>query len=136
VRGEQVDAVLTATALHWLSEPVVRRLYEELVDVVRPGGVFAHLEVMPLLEQAQGAATPPDPNDGRTEWDEWWEAAARDPLLTAAVADRRGVFDGNYPTEEFSPPADWHINALRDAGFAEADVVWRSGSSAIVAAVR
>jgi hypothetical protein len=42
-----------------------------------------------------------------------------------ADADLR--FETNYPTEEFSPPADWHVTALRDAGFAEAGVVWRSG---------
>jgi hypothetical protein len=46
------------------------------------------------------------------------------------------VFSTTYPTDEFSPPADWHINALHDAGFAEVDVVWRSGTGAIVAGVR
>lgn len=51
-----------------------------------------------------------------------------------ADADLR--FETNYPTEEFSPPADWHVTALRDAGFAEAGVVWRSGPARSVAAVR
>jgi hypothetical protein len=49
---------------------------------------------------------------------------------------RHLVFETGYPTEELSPPADLHIAALRDAGFTEAGVVWRSGAGAVVAAVR
>ncbi len=141
---EQVDAVLTATALHWLSERVVRRLYRELATLVRPGGVFAHLEKMPLAElprlgrllaeRARRSSRPE--HQMRADWDAWWDTAASDPVLHAQVIDRRAVFDDNYPAEEFSPPAGWHVDTLREAGFAEAGVVWRAGSSAIVAAVR
>jgi hypothetical protein len=46
------------------------------------------------------------------------------------------VFETTYPTEEFSPPADWHIAALKEAGFPEVGVVWRSGPGAVVAATR
>jgi hypothetical protein len=46
------------------------------------------------------------------------------------------MFETTYPTEEFSPPADWHITALRDTGFAEAGLVQRSGPAAVIAAVR
>jgi hypothetical protein len=52
------------------------------------------------------------------------------------MTQRRAVFETTYPTEEFSPPADWHVTALRDAGFAEAGIVRRSGPAAVVAAVR
>jgi hypothetical protein len=62
--------------------------------------------------------------------------AATDPALHDAAVQRARVFSTTYPTDEFSPPADWHINALHDAGFAEVDVVWRSGTGAIVAGVR
>ena len=50
LRGSRVDAALTATALHWLPEGVVRRLYRDLSGVVREGGVVAHAELMPLRE--------------------------------------------------------------------------------------
>src|SRR5262245_58335116 len=32
------DAVVTATALHWFSQPDLRRLYADLRGLVRPGG--------------------------------------------------------------------------------------------------
>lgn len=43
-----VDAVVTVTALHWLTEQTVERLYRDLAALVRPGGVFLHAEVIPL----------------------------------------------------------------------------------------
>jgi hypothetical protein len=57
-------------------------------------------------------------------------------VLEGAAVERRAVFSDGYPTDEFSPPADWHITAMYDAGFAEAGVVWRSGTGAIVAGLR
>jgi SAM-dependent methyltransferase len=141
----RVDAVLTATALHWLPEGAVQRVYRDLAGLVRAGGVVAHAEEMPLVElphldaglaEGERARRTRAQADGRAGWDAWWEEAARDPALRFATAQRREVFGSNYPTEEFSPPADWHIAALSEAGFAEAGVVWRSSTGAVVAAVR
>lgn len=140
----QVDAVLTATALHWLPEDTVRRVYRDLAGLVRRGGVVAHAEKMPLVELPRlGSALAEverkrrtSRGDGRTRWDAWWEHASHDPALQAAMAQRRVVFETSYPIEEFSPAADWHIAALNNAGFGEAGVVWRSGAGAVVAAVR
>lgn len=141
----QVDAVLTATALHWLPEGAVRRVYRDLARLVRAGGVVAHAEEMPLVElprlhgrlaKVERESRTRAQADVRAGWNAWWEEAARDPALRSATAQRREVFGTNYPTEEFSPPADWHIAALREAGFAEAGVVWRSSTGAVVAAIR
>jgi SAM-dependent methyltransferase len=140
----QVDAVLTATALHWLPEDVVRRLYDDLAALVRPAGVLAHAEEMPPADLSRLRAGLADDDrkrraarDGsQPDWDAWWEEAARDPMLRTAAAERRAVFESNYPIEEFSPPAHWHIAALREAGFAEVGEVWRSRMGAVVAAVR
>ncbi len=141
----QFDAVLTATALHWLPEKTVERVYSDLFRLVRPGGVVAHVEQMPLdelprlgaglagLERERRAR---EQADSRATWDAWWDEAARDPALCSAAAQRQAVFESNYPAEEFSPPAPWHVAALSEAGFAEVGVVWRSGTGAVVAAIR
>jgi trans-aconitate methyltransferase len=142
---DQVDAALTATALHWLPEDAVRRVYRDLAQLVRPGGVVAHAEQMPLVElprlgcglaEVERERWIRQQADAGVRWDAWWATAASDPTLRFATAERRAVFTTNYPTEEFSPPADWHIAALSEAGFDEAGVVWRSGTSAVVAAIR
>jgi SAM-dependent methyltransferase len=137
-----VDAVVTATALHWLEEEVVHRLYIQLADLVRPSGAIAHVEQMPLVDMprlSQGLATVVSERlarGDRASWDAWWAEAATDPLLAAPSRERARIFTSGYPTEEFSPSADWHVHTLIDAGFAEAGVVWRAGAAALVAAVR
>jgi SAM-dependent methyltransferase len=139
------DAVLTATALHWLPESLLRRVYRNLAGIVRPGGAVANADQMvapdlPRLGAALAAVEARRQErvraDGRPDWDAWWDIAAADPVIAAAVAQRREHFGGvNHPAE-FDPPSSWHAQALLDAGFDEAGVVWRSGAGAVVAAVR
>jgi SAM-dependent methyltransferase len=140
-----VDAVLTATALHWLPEPLLRRVYRDLAGIVRPGGAVANADQMgaadlPRLGAALAAVEARRRErlraDGRPDWDAWWDIAATDPLIADAVAERRAHFGGANHPAEFDPPSSWHAQALRDAGFDEAGVVWRSGGGAVVAAVR
>jgi SAM-dependent methyltransferase len=140
-----VDAVVTATALHWLAEPVLRRLYRDLAGVVRPAGAVANADHMdpPDLPTLGAALREVDARrrsrvsgDGRPDWDGWWELAAADPLLVDAVSERRTLFGGSSHPDSFSPPSSWHVEALLDAGFREAGVAWRAGPSAMVAAVR
>jgi SAM-dependent methyltransferase len=140
-----VDAVLTATALHWLSEPVLRRVYRDLAGVVRPGGAVANADRMDppdlprlgaALQSVEARRQDRTRADGRPDWEGWWSIAASDPLLAEAVAERRAFFGGVSHPAEFDPPSSWHAEALLDAGFVEAGVAWRSGTSAVLAAVR
>jgi hypothetical protein len=135
--------VVTATALHWLPEVTVARIYRDLSRMVRPGGIVAHVEQMPLATPRLASALValdgsrhPTPAVRRQAWDTWWARAAQDPALAAAMDERRAIFATTYPTEEFSPPADWHTASLLAAGFAEATVTWRSGHAAVVTALR
>lgn len=138
------DAVLTATALHWLPEDVLRRLYRDLYDVVKPGGAVANADEMPLLDLPrlgsaldEIAARRQDEMriDGRPDWQGWWEEVAADPMLADAATARLELFGGNH-SATFIPSARWHIDALAEAGFREVGVTWRSGPGAVVAAVR
>src|SRR3954463_7195378 len=98
---QQVDATLTATALHWLSEGTVRRLYRDLARLIRPGGVLGHAEVMPLAElpvlgaglaRVERERRAARLRDGMSDWNAWWEDAAQDPALRTASEQRRAVF--------------------------------------------
>jgi SAM-dependent methyltransferase len=138
------DAVVTATALHWLAEPTLRRLYRDLHGLVRPGGVVANADEMPgarlprlgdALETLERRRREELYADGRPDWDGWWDRAATDPVIAEAVAERRRFFGGDH-APSFVPPAEWHVVALAEAGFAESGVAWRSGTGAIAAALR
>jgi len=137
------DAVLTATALHWLHRDELRVLYGRLAGLVRPGGVFLNADHMPdpatpginaaesalrhaRMEQAKA--------DGAMDWREWWQLAADDPVLAGPTAERFRIY-GEH-AEGDTPSAEWHARTLREAGFAEARTVWASPSDAMVLGLR
>jgi SAM-dependent methyltransferase len=142
---EPYDAVLTATALHWLTPDRLTVLFGEIRDVLRPGGVFInadHLtdDALPVLtgrllarstarREARVAA------GAAHSWEGWWQRAAADPVLAPLVDKRSQIYPTGH-SAEWNPPASWHLSALRAAGFREAGLVWRGGTDAAVAALK
>jgi SAM-dependent methyltransferase len=143
-RGDY-DAVLTATALHWIEEHRLAALYGEIRDLLRPGGVFINADHMPDagLPGLSGALKQSDRTRRETEyagdstlsWEGWWERLAQDPDLGPLLDQRRQVFDGLHSVE-FAPASEWHEHALQAAGFSEVGLVWRGLRDAAVAGVR
>jgi SAM-dependent methyltransferase len=146
--GRQVDAVVSTTALHWLSAAEVRDLYATLAGLLRPGGVFldgdhfredqAASPVLDrlgrVLEEREAQRRYPDGHAGRAEdWDQWWQSVAADPALAEAAAERaRGhVHHGSEGSQLAT-----HTSALRAAGFAEVGTLWQRGASRVLCGVR
>jgi SAM-dependent methyltransferase len=142
------DAVVTATALHWLSAERVAGVYAEAGALLRAGGIFANADHMaddglPTLtesltefSQARHARLMDSP--GAADWDGWWTRLRAEPELASAVAERDARFAerGGSAHTESSMPSAWHIATLRDAGYAEAGLVWRGLTDAVVVGVR
>lgn len=141
----EYDAVLTATALHWLAPERLAVLFGEIRSVLRPGGVFVNADHMPeeslpglsarLSAWADERRAASYATGARLSWQEWWERVAADPALAAPAEKRALLYPGGH-SAEWHPPARWHVEALRAAGFSEAGVVWRGGPDAAVAGVR
>ncbi|MFD7560382.1 class I SAM-dependent methyltransferase [Streptomyces sp. NPDC059533] len=136
---ETYDAVLTATALHWLHSEDLAVLYGQLAPLVAPGGVFMNADHMPdpatpridAAEHAHRHAVMDGAKAaGVADWREWWALAAADPLLAEPVKQRFAIY-GEHADGD-TPPEAWHVRTLLDAGFAEARAVWRSPSDALV----
>jgi trans-aconitate methyltransferase len=129
------DAVVAATALHWLAADRLESTYAAVHGLLRPGGVFVNSDTMPAAG-AHLAATTAAMSEavGGDAWAQWWRDVEAEPGLAPAVA-RRTARPAHVVSAEFTPPAQWHLDALSRAGFAESDVVWRCGSEAVVAAV-
>ncbi|MER7283069.1 class I SAM-dependent methyltransferase [Dactylosporangium sp. NPDC000244] len=139
------DAVLTATALHWLPAERIAAVYGEIRGLLRPGGVFVNADHMPddglpaltkdLLAAGETRRDARVAAGAALSWTQWWQHVATMPALTELVARRHEIYPSGHAAE-FTPTVAWHLEALRAAGYAEAGVVWRGGPDAAVAGVR
>jgi SAM-dependent methyltransferase len=138
------DAVLTATALHWLTPDRLAGVYSEATALLRPGGVLVNADRMPdpglatldeELERISRRRTAElRTGTGTPDWEQWWDELRADPVLAGPTAERDARFAeraGNAHTESLMP-SPWHIEALRSAGCVEAGLVWRGLQDAAV----
>ncbi|MFE9593409.1 class I SAM-dependent methyltransferase [Streptomyces sp. NPDC006294] len=139
----EYDAVLTATALHWLHSEPLAVLYGQLAALVRDGGVFMNADHMkdestPRINAAERAHRHDGMERakaaGALDWAEWWALAAEDPALAEPTAERFRIY-GEHADGD-TPSARWHAETLRAAGFDEARPVWASPSDALVLALK
>ncbi|RII16026.1 trans-aconitate 2-methyltransferase [Streptomyces sp. YIM 130001] len=140
---DSYDAVLTATALHWLHAEPLAGLYGRLGQLVRDGGVFMNADHMrdeatPRINEAERALRvarrEAAQSAGALDWAQWWELAAEDPVLAGPTAKRFEIY-GEH-AEGDVPSVEWHTGTLREAGFAEARAVWASPVDALVLALK
>ena len=143
------DAVVSTTALHWLSAAELDELYRVLASLLPPGGLFLdgdHLRrdetedpvlarLDRVLEERESRRRFPGGQAGRAEdWGQWWQAVAADPALGELAAEREGRAVHHHGPE--STQLAVHTAALSAAGFAEAGTIWQRGSNRVLAAVR
>lgn len=140
---DSYDAVLTATALHWLHSEPLAVLYGQLGGLVRDGGVFMNADHMtdtgtPRINAAERAhrhaVMDAAKADGALDWADWWALAAKDPVLAGPTAERFRIY-GEHADGD-TPSVRWHADTLRAAGFGEARAVWSSPSDSLVLAVK
>ncbi|MET8446661.1 methyltransferase domain-containing protein [Streptomyces sp. NPDC005209] len=140
---DSYDAVLTATALHWLHSEPLAALYGRVAELVRDGGVFMNADHMidettPRINAAERAQRhvrmDQAKRDGVLDWAEWWQRAAQDPVLAEPTAKRFEIY-GEHADGDMPGPA-WHARVLRERGFAEARPVWCSPSDTLLLALK
>ncbi|MGW1624763.1 class I SAM-dependent methyltransferase [Streptomyces sp. NPDC002172] len=140
---DSYDAVLTATALHWLHSEPLAALYGQVAELVRDGGVFMNADHMiddstPRINAAEREQRHRGMDQakaaGALDWAEWWQLAAQDPVLAGPTARRFEIYgehaDGDVPS------AAWHARVLREKGFGEARAVWCSPSDTLLLALK
>jgi SAM-dependent methyltransferase len=141
----EYDAVLTATALHWIEETRLTALYAEIRAVLRPGGIFVNADHMPddglpglteRLSQWAGRHREARYRAGVVlSWRDWWTHVTADPVLGPLAEERQKLFSRDDHNETLVP-VGWHHDALHKAGFSEVGTLWRGGTDAAVVGVR
>lgn len=144
--GDEFDVVASSTALHWLDNQGIARVFSQMAPLMRANSVFFNADNLAFSsgywqdvadavdhEQQQDAAA-----RGREDWDAWWSAVRVDPHLAAFAAER----DRRFPprdtdTTEASPPLlSDYVAALEHAGFVDIDVLWQKLDDRLLAARR
>jgi trans-aconitate methyltransferase len=143
---EQVDVVLSTTALHWLPVESLVQLYVRLGQLVRPGGIVLNgdhftfgphmptfAKVVKTMRERKEASAFSD--GGLENWRTWWDALAREPGMAELFAERERRFAWREEGD-IEPIAELHEVALRHAGFREVGVLWQNLDNRILMAVR
>lgn len=137
-----VDAVVSTTALHWLTEAELSALYRRLGELVRPGGVFVNGDHLYPADPAFAALAKRVREDrarragvtDNEDWGSWWAAVRADSTLGPLFAERSrrpiNDHDGNHLS------AAGHAELLRAAGFGAVEPVWQVGDDQVLVALR
>jgi len=115
------DAVVSALAIHHLDDDVKRALFARAHDALAPGGVFVNAEHV-------AAATEQLDADDRA-WHRGAAAALGTTQQEWSDAEERMRFDQRVPVEQ-------QLAWLREAGFPEADCLFRHRYFAVLVARR
>ncbi|WP_327640495.1 class I SAM-dependent methyltransferase [Kribbella sp. NBC_00482] len=142
---EPVDAVCSATALHWLDPADLEELARTLARRIRPGGVFLNADTMRLgpAEVPQLDAVAVELRNqiwadshaaGIEDWKSWWDAAAEEPAFTTLLSERERRFADRSKSRDITLTDT--LEAFRKAGFAEVAVLGQVADKHLFTAVR
>ncbi|MEW2399659.1 class I SAM-dependent methyltransferase [Streptomyces sp. NPDC046862] len=141
-----LDAAVSTTALHYLSEPTLLGTYRRLASLLRPGGVVVNGDhfaqegppCSALTAHVARRRAERSRVHGHEDWDSWWAAAARDPELADLfdLRGRRRAALGNHGGNGSDLTLARHAELLRQAGFQHVGTVWQFGDSHVLVAIR
>jgi SAM-dependent methyltransferase len=141
----RIDVALSTTALHWLPERELRRLYRDLGRLLRHGGIFLDGDHFPwgprspelnrVAEKVRRVRFRGVPLDREWEaWRRWWKTAERVPALRPQF-EERARRAAEHP-KRTTLPLDIHEYALWRAGFREVGVIWQDLTNRVLFARR
>lgn len=122
------DAMVSATALHWLQPGELAQVYLDVASVLAPGGIVlnadhlyfreAHHPFLKKVADTQRADFEARAQaGGAMSWDGWWDAAKAQPGWETEVDEWHRRWAEKYTTIKVDP--DFHLSALSAAGCVE-----------------
>lgn len=132
-----VDAVVSATALHWLNDRQLKQVYTHIAGILRPGGIFLNADHVgsdfPPLQQFWERHREDMRTIQRDPAAEEWETFINAYLseLGPEAREMRQQALGTWEGIEDGLPLAWHFDQLRSAGFRHVECFWRCDCDAI-----
>jgi SAM-dependent methyltransferase len=146
---DDVDAVLTSTALHWIPTGALTDVYRACSAMLRPYGLLVNCDNMdypptsPTVRHVAETMRALDRADNAEaavalefeSYEDWWSAAAHEPALTDLHREREQRYAWR-DRDEYRPGFEVHVALLREAGFEEVETVWQRYQNRVIVAVR
>lgn len=137
-----IDAAVSATALHWLSEKQLIRFYSQLAKILRPGSIFLNadhvgsksLSIQKKWEHHREQMLNQQKDDIADDWEGFWDAYGR--ALEIDIKEYRWKLTQPWEGFEEGFPLEWHFEKLKAAGFEAVDCFWRCDCDAIYGGIR
>ncbi len=141
------DAVISSLAMHWLEEDDIQGVHRAAYALLRSSGLLTNADFLPRVlarsgDESDGAGDRTDRPGGRTstgvrafkqEWTRRWGAVRADPTMRPALRDRSLRMPGSISPRGTADPKrpvslEFHIHALKAAGFRRIEVRWEDGN--------
>ena len=117
------DAVVACIALHHVKEmPAKGKIYANIFQALRPGGIFANADC--VMSETPAV---------RTASYEGWTKFMEEQGLSSAEAQQQFA---EWAKEDCYPPLATELRLLAEAGFAEPDCFWRTAPFTVFGGVR
>ncbi len=116
------DAVVACIALHHVETAAKGKIYSNIFQALRPGGIFANADC--VMSETPAV---------RTASYEGWTKFMEEQGLTPAQAQEQFA---EWAKEDYYPPLATELRLLAEAGFAEPDCFWRAAPFTVFGGVR
>ena len=112
------QAIVSATALHWLNETQLSSLYGQISRLLASGGIFlnadhagsSNAKIQSAWEQNRDCERAATPSSGE-EWNTFWDAYLE--FLGEGARTKREQAIGPWEGIEPGLPLSWHFDAMR-----------------------
>lgn len=140
IAGQQIDAAISTTALHWLNTDQLIQVYADIAALMPEGGMFLNGDHMAydrtdrisihLAEADKDRALRKQlAQEDTLDWDAWWKAAEQEPALQQAFKERaqrqKDAEARHGARKESLTNLSLHMLALRQAGCTEVGTIWQ-----------
>jgi ubiquinone/menaquinone biosynthesis C-methylase UbiE len=136
------DAVVSATALHWLKPQDLEKVYFQIHKILRSGGIFMNADhagssnnlIQKYWESNREQMREHEKTQSADDWDGFWQQYLSE--LGGDIKNERQKALGPWEGTEEGMPLQWHFRKLAQCGFENADCFWRCDCDVIYGAIK